>query len=192
MSQNLADELQMTHLTGTLDDLKAASEDESPLSLPEVTEDPRDNELYPFNLDFTDSRGKRHHGRFVNKIQTIGMRQKIGILQAKLAGGVSYDLLDPETLYVNRVVATLAHTLVEKPKWANDLINMVDWELVMAIHAKTVDHENHFFRRGPTETSGSESAQGRDEPTTSKLVDEEVQTTGDGQQLSFPYASESV
>jgi hypothetical protein len=109
--------------------------------------DPKLKKEYPFEFKWTDSRGKVWVGDFVNRILSIGDREKVGIMRARLAGGQPYDSLDPLTQELNLMISHLTFSLDEekRPDWAKDLREMVDIRVLQALYGEVLKHESTFF-----------------------------------------------
>lgn len=113
--------------------------------------DPRDERVYTFYLDYADRRGKKWTGHFTTKILSIKEERARGILQAKLAGGVPFETLDPTTASINAMLAHMAICLESRPDWAKALENLVELDVLRAIYAEVESHVAHYFRLGPIE-----------------------------------------
>lgn len=122
----------------------------------EQDDDPRNKPAYTFQLDYTDTRGFRWAGTFTSNILTIGQRQQVGIIRARLAAGLDASKLDAETTLLNEALATLTMALSAQPEWAQDLLSLTDPDIIYLIYGKVLDHENYFFRRGSAEASSSQ------------------------------------
>lgn len=111
---------------------------------------------YEFEFDWEDKRGQHWTGTFCNKILTIGERQSMGILRARLGGGVAMDSLDPLTQELNLMVSHMTYSLKESPEWAKDLNKLTDISLVQAIYEEVIDHEATFlgYKKAAAESQG--------------------------------------
>lgn len=139
--QNLREQLtNMPHLT----DIKQDAEKKVSNTPPE---DPKSQKLYTFNLDFTDSSGKKWEGTFTHRIMTIKDHRVCGVMRAQLAGGLSYESLDPITKEINLILSTLEISLTQRPDWAKDIQDMDNLEVVQELYKKCEEHEQ-FFRTG--------------------------------------------
>ena len=116
--------------------------------------DPRGEKSYTFQLDYEDARGKKWAGQFTNKILNIHERQKVGTMRAMLSGGQPFDSLDELTSELNLMVAHLAFSLTEKPKWAANLRALEDYQLLQAIYEEVNSHESYFLGWGPHQKQG--------------------------------------
>ena len=117
--------------------------------------DPRDAVEYTFNLDFTDGKGKVWGGKFVNRILSIRDRQLVGIMKARLTGGLPFESADPLTAEINHMVTHLTQSLKERPKWAENLLALTNYEILQAIYMEVDSHESHFHGRPALEESSS-------------------------------------
>lgn len=109
------------------------------------TNDPRFQKQYPFAFEWRDSRGKLWVGDFENTILTLRHKSMVGVMRAKLAGGVPAEALDPVTAELNLMVSHLTFSLTKVPDWAEDLMALDDQELVGQLFDKAMEHER-FFR----------------------------------------------
>lgn len=121
---------------------------------PEQKKDPRAAKEYSFNLDFKDGCGRNWQGRFVNRILTIHDRQLVGIMRARLTGGMPFDSMDPLVAEINHIVTHLTQSLQDRPSWAKNMLSFTDYELLQAIYEEVDSHESHF-RRPQTPEKGS-------------------------------------
>lgn len=112
---------------------------------PEPDADPRANRRYPFNFEFKDGNGKVWKGKFVSEVPDIRTRTMIGSLQAQLANNVPADALEPGVRRLNLILAHLTFSLVERPKWAEDLGALFDPQLLNAIYEEVAAHEATFL-----------------------------------------------
>lgn len=122
---------------------------------PEINiDDPKFQEEYSFEFNWKDGRNKIWSGHFVNKILSISELQAVGVLRAKLSGGLDFASLDPLTSEINLMVSHLSYSLIEKPKWAEDLRSLLDVSLLQEIYGEVASHEATFFGyKNPERTS---------------------------------------
>ncbi|MCU0913036.1 MAG: hypothetical protein MUC88_00560, partial [Planctomycetes bacterium] len=97
-----------------LDGKDEASEDK----YEKIASDPKMQPEYEFEIDYTDNRGKRWHGTFVNRILTYRMRTQVGTIRAQMNGGLPMEALDLNTLDMTEKVAHLTVSLGKRPPWA--------------------------------------------------------------------------
>lgn len=107
--------------------------------------DPKSYNEYTFDFDWTDGRGKVWKGKFVNKILTIGDKQSVGIMRARLADGLPVESIDPLTQEINLMVSHLAFSLKQRPKWAEDLLALNNVALLQEIYLEVASHEAIFL-----------------------------------------------
>jgi hypothetical protein len=96
-------------------------------------------------------------GDFTNKVLTIRERQMLGVMRARLSGGMTYDALDPLTNEINYMVAHLAFSLgdeKDRPEWARDLRDTENVALLQALYAEVASHEAMFFGWGTASATG--------------------------------------
>lgn len=157
MTETLEQRLTPTHIIvpeteeGLHDDA-----DEAKIDGDEPEKDARDEVEFTFNLDFKDGKGKPWGGKFVNKILSIRDRQLVGIMRARLTGGLPYESMDPLTAEINLMVTHLTQSLLKRPEWAKDLLALTNYEILQAIFEEVDSHESHFHGRGPPAESGPE------------------------------------
>lgn len=109
----------------------------------EVERKKMEQEVYQFTFDWTSPNGKRWHGEFSNKVLDVRARQERGILQASFGAGL---VLDDATAELNQAVAHLSKSLVQRPKWADNLQSVQDWRVVLLLWEYALNHETVFFR----------------------------------------------
>lgn len=161
----LAKRFQMDHIPRTSSEAKAEAAkavDPSPeQSQLEAQEDPRFKKEWEFDFDYKDTRGKLWVGKFTNKVLSLRDRAMVGVMRAKMAGGLPADSLDPVTAEINLMVSHLAASLVKAPDWAADLLALEDQELVGQLYDRAMEHEQ-FFRTGrPAQAPSQGGGQGR-------------------------------
>jgi len=147
----------MDHLNEGVDNLKkdidasfAAPADDAP--------DERDNEVWAFLFEFTDSRGKVWSGNFVNTILSLDAQSRVGVMRARLQGGQPIEALDAGVLDLNLALAHMAYSFDAKgrPEWASDakLGQLKDAAVLFALFAKVRSHEDRYFRREANSSQG--------------------------------------
>jgi len=165
---DLRDRLVPNHLVpDTTDEAKEQAEksldpmsEEEQESLKDAA-DPRMAKEYTFNFEWKDGRGKTWRGKFTNRILNIHQRQLVGILRARLSSNTPPDALDVVTNNINDMIAHLTYSLVKKPKWANNLLELTDVALLQAVMKEVLDHEDFFHGyESPEEASDDESEDG--------------------------------
>ena len=111
-----------------------------------------------FDLDYTDRRGHHWSGSFDTHILTINEQVQVGATRARLAGGLSPDMLDQATLDVLEMQAHLAVAITRSPEWAKELHNFRDIWLLRAIYKEVLTHEQSFWGTGPGASSPQDGA----------------------------------
>lgn len=115
----------------------------------EEVDDPRKQEVYSFQFDFADARGKRWRGTFTNRILTIKDQRLVGVYIARLAQGASWAVLDPLTREILTMLAHLEFSLDKKrPAWAKNLEAMHDIAVLQALYREVALHEATFLGTG--------------------------------------------
>lgn len=153
-------DLSMPHVTQSIDDAKKAIKKQVDPTPEQKTakadaEDPRTQEEYTFTFDFTDSRNKRWHGKFTNRVRTLMDRQFAANMQAGWQGGIPYAAYSPDDVFLNEVLAHLGTTLTPMEGSGaftmDDLRTAHDMNLINALYGEVLGHEARFHRREPVE-----------------------------------------
>jgi hypothetical protein len=116
-----------------------------------ATEDLRSNREYTFKFDWKSRAGKRYTGEFTNKILSIRERQSAGIARAKFGGGMPTSSIDVVTNEINLMLSHMMYSLIDRPTWADELMELEDLRLIQEIYAEVALHEATFFGYGTTE-----------------------------------------
>jgi|WetSurMetagenome_2_1015567.scaffolds.fasta_scaffold36956_3 hypothetical protein len=111
---------------------------------------------YTFTIDYTDGRGKRWHGEFVNRILSYKLRSRVGAMRASMSGGLPLEALDLPTMEINEKLAHLTISLTARPKWAEGekLADLLDPKILDLIYSEVASHEATFHGRGPDQETG--------------------------------------
>jgi len=117
-------------------------------------DDPRAKREYTFEFNWKDGRGKIWKGQFTNKVLSIRDRQLVGIMRSNLASGISPSNLDAYTGEINLMIAHLAFSLTERPKWAEDLLVLDDVRILQELYLEVANHENTFLGYGKGAAKG--------------------------------------
>jgi hypothetical protein len=114
----------------------------------------REQRAERWTFDFPPPESKlpvQYMGRFTSVIPTLQARQNIGIMRARLGGGLPFEALDPYTREVNLIVSTLFHALdrgaKDFPEWAKNLQAVKHIDVLYALYAEVSSHEETFFGR---------------------------------------------
>ena len=153
---NLSDRLKPTHLDNLMpehpDELKRQIAAAPGIGDPGQAEAPADpvqlaksQREYTFTLNWTDGRGKVWAGKFTTKILSIRERAQVGLMRARLNGGLPTEAIDGYTAEINFIVANLVYCLTQKPEWAKDLMALDSVPLLQAIYQEVASHEATFF-----------------------------------------------
>lgn len=129
-----------------VEEVKKAAE-EVPPKIPE--NDPKFQNVYTFNFDWVDGRGKHWTGKFTNHILTIREQQLVGQLAARLRGGLPHDAMDAYTNELNLMLSHLTVSLAteDRPDWAKNLEDIENVELLQALYAEVDSHQRTFRGR---------------------------------------------
>jgi len=144
----------------TPEEIKAELEgtaDETPEQQYERLEsDPKMKVEYEFEIDYTDKRGKRWHGKFTNRALSYRMRSQVGAHRAQMAGGMPLEALDFQTVTLNGKLSHLTYSLIKRPKWAEGdrLAELYDPKILDLIYAEVTAHEVAFHGSGEDQEAG--------------------------------------
>ena len=126
-------------------------------------DDHRLSREFTFDLHYTDRRGKVWDGRFTNQALNFTQIAQVGALMARMQGGLPNASFDEFTLDHNEKISHLTVSLTKRPKWAADLGDLFDKDLLDEIYKEVSLHEATFSgRRSPKADSdeGSEDDEG--------------------------------
>lgn len=130
------------------DDLTAQDESTKEAKDAKVANDLRAQEEYTFDFKYKDARGHTWTGEFTSKILNQQERAAASIMQARLAGTVPFESLNPLARELALIRAHLAYSLVNLketgPKWAAKLDDILDPGVLQALYEEVASHE-HFF-----------------------------------------------
>ena len=113
---------------------------------------------HPFQLKYTDPRGHLWEGEFDTHILSIEERGQVGILRARLSGGVAPAFLDDYTANLLEMRAMLAISVLEGPAWLKKLGDFRDTGLLQAVYQEVAAHERRFWSDGAEGQSESTGA----------------------------------
>ena len=154
-----------------------------------------------FTQEHKDDDGVIQTGTFTAKRLSIMDRSRVSVRRNQLSGGMycvrddngnpTGQGLDPETDFINGVIAHLETALIQKPIWFK-LEEITDTGLLMEVYDKVIDFERSFFRSGDQpaaegshndrggETSSDQAPPQQGHPATAqKVVGQQVQTSLD-------------
>jgi len=103
---------------------------------------------YVFDLDYTDTRGRKWVGKFKAHILTIQQRAQVGLTRARLLNGISLASLDSYTLQLLEMQAYLAIALDSSPEWAKKVDSIRDVAVLNALYQEVANYEGRYFRTG--------------------------------------------
>lgn len=158
----LAERLKPTHLTGdtTAESLKEQIEEATqgpPPQSPEdeLKNDPKAQNPYVFDFEWTDSRGHTWQGRFQTHMPTPLDIMRAGVMQSRLLGSAPKESLDAFTDEIAFMISRLSFCLDERPDWFTDPLSMVDGvPLIQAVYEEVAAYEAFFRRHGAVENKG--------------------------------------
>jgi hypothetical protein len=118
--------------------------------------DPKRARLYTFEFAYEDPHGKVWGGTFTNSILTIAQRVGVGTVRARMQAGVPVDALTDATFELIYMLSWMQHSFTQTPKWAEDLPNLLDEELIQALYTEVRAHEETFRQRKPAKATSEE------------------------------------
>lgn len=131
----------------TTSELRSQVEKTTSTTVEEAQEDPRDQEEWTFEFEWTDARKRTWKGSFTNHILTMGEQQQVASFKSRCLGGVPWESIEPQIRLLNTAVAHMEFSLAsDRPSWAKDLRAIRDPSLVYALWDKVTSHEARFFR----------------------------------------------
>lgn len=159
------------------------------------------NKQKTFTFEYMDEDGVVQSGTFTAKRLSVMDRSKMSVRRSQLSGGFycvrdeegkpTGQGIDPETDFVNHMIAHLELSLIQRPKWFK-FEEITDFGLINDLYEKVMDFEKSFFRRrdqqaaegsqsngSGKETSDQQSPQQTDRPPTAQVVGQEVQAALD-------------
>lgn len=135
-------------LISTADVAAEVRGEKTPEDKVEALADDRLQEVYTFQFAFTSRRGKKFEGSFTNHILSGMDKIQVGVMCARLSQGQPFEALPVETQILLRRLAHLEYSLARgkelRPKWADDLGQIKDDELIEALYQEVLDHERIF------------------------------------------------
>tara|TARA_Y100000034_G_scaffold136543_1_gene213721 strand:- start:180 stop:689 length:510 start_codon:yes stop_codon:yes gene_type:complete len=102
-------------------------------------------EKFDFDLDYTDSRGLHWTGHFEAHIPSAKELIQVGLVRARLAGGVAPISLDPLTSDLLEMQAHLSVVLDQAPDWASKLGDHKGYATLNRIYAEVASYEAKFW-----------------------------------------------
>lgn len=144
----------MTHLEASEDELRESIQQKDPQVSKASEDDEKLQEEYAFHFKHTDGRGKVWEGDFVNKVLSIKDRGQAGILESTLNGGQPVDSMNDMIRSMNNAIAHMTFSLQKRPSWANDLRNLHDIGVVIALFGEVAEHEATFLGLKPNQAEG--------------------------------------
>lgn len=145
---------------GTSDELRAETEEAVSKAVEKPAEpkldDPRLQREYTFPFRFVDGAGRVYEGTFTNKILGRGEKQGVAVLNARFSNGLPQESFAVHDRMLNRAMAHMTFSLIQRPKWADNLLDLDDDDLVFALYEEVAQHEERF--RGRPSPAGAGEA----------------------------------
>lgn len=122
--------------------------------------DPRLNEIYEFDFEHTDGRGRYYMGHFKTKILDMSEKASIGSDISRFFDMSPVESIPQDMLMIARMICHLNRSLDPKhiPEWAKNLGKIKDIRLLQALFREVLGHERIFF--GYDATEADSEAQG--------------------------------
>lgn len=143
------------------------------------------NKQTTFSYKWEDDDGNVQVGTFTTKRLSVLDRSKLSVRKSQLSGGMycvrdennhpTGQGIDPDTDYLNTVIAHLELALIQKPIWFK-LDEISDVNVLYEIYEKVLDFEMTFFRR--RDRSAAEGSQSGEGGETSSSPEPTVQGPG--------------
>lgn len=115
---------------------------------------PRHKREYGFDFRYTSPDGTSYDCWISNKILSIREKQAAAALLARSLGNAPQESVDPLLLQISRAVAHMTYSIQKGPKWADDLSELWDEGLVLALWEEVMGHEATFRRMGESPHGG--------------------------------------
>ena len=106
---------------------------------------------HSFALDYIDTRGRAWRGEFKCHALTYREKIQVGLIRARMSGGVPPEMLDITTSNLLEALAHLSVAVDGAPPWAKKLEDVHSVGAVLAIYREVRNHEDRFHGAGPTE-----------------------------------------
>ncbi len=161
---DLAKKLAPEHLPTTAE-MKAQLENVS-TGPKKLEPNPRDQVEYTFQFSHKDARGRMWEGEFIHKIPSLAQRDLIDMLQARKKGNMPVESFSAMAAERHLYLAHLEVCLTKRPKWANNLDDLLDPAIVEKLYQEAASHEAHFLGWLPYPSSGTEERQDGDSQST--------------------------
>ncbi len=145
--------------------LKPTDEDKEDKARAEVVANPKSNDRYSFEINYTDGRGKQWKGEFETKILTIGEREISGLIQARKKGNSNIESFSALTIELHLMISHLQCSLTKRPKWAENLEELYDFGILQEIYEEVASHEAFFLGWGPDQSDSEGQRQDGDSGT---------------------------
>lgn len=109
--------------------------------------------IYSFTIEYEHDDGRKISGAFKNQILKTSDHISVGVLRARMTGGVPVEALDRVTAQLAEAIAHCTVSLIERPPWAKNLAAIEDPELVIRIYQEVDGHEARFrgYQQDPGE-----------------------------------------
>ncbi len=161
--QTLEERLKPTHLieAAQAEQIKETVEQETAdLSAqapePDPGDDPKAQNPYVFDFEWTDPQGSVWKGRFQTHMPTPLDIIRAGVMQSKLLGGAPKASVDALTDEVAFMVSRLSFCLDERPDWFTDPLSLTDGiPLIQAVFEEVAAFEAYFRQHGKTQGQGT-------------------------------------
>lgn len=124
----------------------------------DAASDPRLSEDYGFSFSYVNGRGKAIVGDFVNRILNTSGHLQVAAIRSKLTGGVPVTSLTQMEFEEAHQIAHMTLSLIQRPKWARNLGELRDRELIAKLYEEVNLHEATFHGREQDQAAGEDGS----------------------------------
>lgn len=128
---------------------------QSPEEIAADLDEPRLKKEWSFHFHYKDPIGRVWDGDFTNRILSLDDINRVGTIRAGSCNYAPLASLDMATLANSEQLAHLTVSLVKRPKWAANLGELLDPEVLNRLYQEVSSHEDIFRGRGPDQASGA-------------------------------------
>ena len=118
---------------------------------------------YTFFFRYETKRGKVYEGQFTNHILTNDQKWAMEGIVSRVFDCVPLNTISPVARYIAHCAVHLDMSLdKERPKWAENLGNLTDEDVVTMLYREVTTHEDIFF--GREEDQGKSEGESEEQP----------------------------
>lgn len=101
---------------------------------------------HTFKLSYTDRRGHLWEGQFTTHVLAVKEHIQVGLIKARMAGGIPLDAIDPFTSNLLEMMAHLAVSLDDAPDWYANIEDIREQGVLEAVYTEVADHARRFHQ----------------------------------------------